>query len=143
MDFSKLSIVFTVLVIAVVYMIIFTALKIMNKDMKSSGKKKVVRKSLGLEVLEPGENYNIKKGSVIPLHRGLTIGRKEDNMLVLTDGFASGHHARIYLRNNEYILEDLKSTNGIMVNMDKISSKVYLKIGDEIKMGSSIFKVIG
>lgn len=143
MDFSKLSIIFTVMAITVVYIIIFTALRIMNKDVKNSGKKKVVKRSLGLEVIEPGGNTNLKRGSIIPLRRYLTIGRKEDNIMVLTDGYASGHHARIYLKNNKYILEDLKSTNGTMVNSTKVSNKVYLKIGDEIKIGTSVFKVIG
>ena len=55
----------------------------------------------------------------------------------------SSHHLKIYMRNNEYVLEeDLNSTNGTFVNDVKIASKVTLKKGDKIKVGSSILKVL-
>lgn len=155
MDFSKLSIIFTIIVIGIVYIIIFTALKIMNKDISS--KDTVVRNrqpnnnvnksntvsGLGLEVINPGENVRLKRGGVIPLKNGLTIGRNEENMLVLNDTYVSSHHARIFFYNGRYILEDMKSTNGTMINGDRISGKVYLNKDSELKIGTAIFKVIG
>ena len=43
--------------------------------------------------------------------------------------------------NNLYI-QDLNSTNGVYVNEERIKDKVKLTAGDEIKIGSAIFKVL-
>lgn len=144
-DLSKFSLVFRIIIIAIVYIIIFLALRVMYKDIKSGNKKSSVRRKrkFGLEVIQNGKNTNLKKGSVIVLHRELTIGRKEDNSLILNDPYVSSHHAKVYLKNNDYILEDLESTNGTLLNSEKVSGKVYIRKDDEIKIGDVIFKVIG
>lgn len=157
MDFSKLSIIFTIIVVIIVFSIIFTALKIMNKDItvkengqnrqRTSNKQNVNNtnsaKKIGLEILNPGENVRLKRGGVVPLKNGLTIGRQEDNMLVLNDSFVSSHHVRIFFYNGRFILEDMKSTNGTILNSDRVAGKVYINIGDTVKIGTAIFKVIG
>jgi len=63
--------------------------------------------------------------------------------LILGDKYVSSQHAKIYLKNTDYILEDLRSTNGTLKNNKKVSDKVSIKKGDEIKIGTSTFKVIG
>lgn len=140
---SMLKVIFTVLIIAIIYLIILFSLKIMYKDIKSGGKKQVNTKKLGLEVIKTGPDENIKKGGIIPLGPMITLGRKEDNNLILKDPYCSGHHARIYSKNGMYVLEDLGSTNGTLHNGEKVSAKIVLKPQDEIKIGSLILKVIG
>ena len=63
MDLSKLSIVFKIVIIGIVYIIIFWALGIMYKDVKNGSKRSrnANRKSFGLEVVNPGENSNLRK----------------------------------------------------------------------------------
>lgn len=143
MDLSKLSLIFKIVIIAVIYVIIFTALKIMYKDMKgnSRGRKENIR-SFGLEVLEPGNNQNLRRGGVIPIKDVVTIGRKNDNVLILNDPYASSYHAKIYLKNGECVLEDLNSTNGTMLNGERLLGKEYLTSGDEIAIGEVSFKFI-
>jgi pSer/pThr/pTyr-binding forkhead associated (FHA) protein len=119
------------------------ALRIMYKDIKNGDKKKVKKKPFGLEILEPGENSNLKNGGVIPLNNGATIGRKSDNMVILNDSYVSNHHAKIYIKNMEYYLEDLKSTNGTFLNSARVTKNEQLAKGDIIKIGTSEFKVIG
>lgn len=143
MIFGKLSSIFAIVIIGIVYMIIFTALKIMNKDIKSNGKKMVVRHSVGLEIIEPGNSYNLRKGGVIPIQGEITIGRSNGNTFVLDDPYVSSRHARVFIKNNEYIIEDLESTNGTLVNKVRISGRKYLKSGDIIKIGNTILKFIG
>ncbi|MCM0651057.1 FHA domain-containing protein [Clostridium swellfunianum] len=144
MDFSRLSTVLRFAIMAVVYIIIFLALRIMYKDIKGGEKKKPAKKkAFGLEVIEAGQNPNLKEGSIVPIHGELTIGRKNTNNLVLEDQFVSGNHVRIFLRNTDYMLEDLGSTNGTKVNEQRLEERVILKVGDEIEVGSAVFKVIG
>lgn len=52
----------------------------------------------------------------------ITIGRSSDNTLVLQDGRVSQHHCRCFLKDNQYYIEDLKSTNGVKVGDAKISA---------------------
>ncbi|MGH4122907.1 MAG: FHA domain-containing protein [Clostridium sp.] len=131
-------------IIAIIYLIIIFALRIMYKDIKGGGKKKtVIKKTMGLEVIERGENFNLRVGAVIPLNDELTVGRKADNLLILGDKYVSSQHVRIYRKNTDYILQDLGSTNGTLMNNKRVKDSVAIKKGDEIKIGTSIFKVIG
>lgn len=139
---AKLSPIFTLIIIAIVYMIIFTALRIMNKDIKGGTRKKSQKKAAGLEIIEPGNSYNLKRGGVIPLQGQITIGRKEDNTFMLDDPYVSGKHARIYTKSGDYIIEDLGSTNGTLVNDDQIEGKKYLETGDIIKIGNTVLKFL-
>ena len=67
----------------------------------------------------------------------IKLGRLEDNDIVLEDNLSSRHHCEIIQRDNKYILNDLKSANGTMVNKKKISSYT-LQENDEIEIGSYI-----
>jgi pSer/pThr/pTyr-binding forkhead associated (FHA) protein len=71
---------------------------------------------------------------------GLTIGRAETNGLVLADGRASRHHARLVARDGLLILTDLDSTNGTRVNGDAIH-ELPVGAGDEIRIGDSVIRV--
>jgi pSer/pThr/pTyr-binding forkhead associated (FHA) protein len=138
--------IFKIVIIGIVYIIIFWALKIMYKDIKVGSRtaRRTDRKSFGLEVINPGNNSNLRKGAVIPVRREITVGRKNDNQLILEDPYASGHHARIYIKNGkDCILEDLESTNGTLLNGKKLRGKHYLNSGDEVRIGNTSFKVIG
>lgn len=141
---AKISLIMRFAIIAIIYIIIIFALKIMYKDIKGGAKQKpIVRRAMGLEVIERGENFNLRVGAVIPLNDELTIGRKGDNLLILGDKYVSSQHARIYLKNTDYILQDFNSTNGTLKNNKKVNDKVPIKKGDEIRIGTSVFKVIG
>jgi FOG: FHA domain len=145
MDLSKLSLIFKIVIIGIIYMIIFLALRIMYKDMKNGGKRprNSNRKSFGLEIVSAGNNSNLRTGGVIPVRGEISIGRKNDNLLILDDPYASGYHARVYIKNNDCILEDLGSTNGTLLNGENVKGRQYLSAGDEIRIGSTSFKVIG
>ena len=141
MEFVKLIMKFVI--IGIVYIIIFVALRIMYKDMKNGGKKKAKKDPFGLEIIKPGRNSNLKKGGVIPIQNSITLGRKEDNTVILNDEYVSNHHARIYIKNTDYFLEDRNSTNGTKLNSNKLVGKSLIKKGDTIQIGTSEFKVIG
>ncbi|NOY80706.1 MAG: PEGA domain-containing protein [Kiritimatiellaeota bacterium] len=63
---------------------------------------------------------------------GFGIGRDADNDLVLEDEGASRRHCRVYRENDEWFIEDLKSTNGVRVNGKRIDRVSVLKPGDRI-----------
>ncbi|MBE6047701.1 MAG: FHA domain-containing protein [Clostridium sp.] len=145
MSFSKVSaIFFGIVFIIILYAIIVFALKIMYKDVKSGGRKRPnsARKSYGIEVVNIADNSNIKNGSVIPIRGIVTVGRKAENAVVLVDPHVSGQHAKFLIKNNILYVEDLNSTNGTFVNDRQISGKVKLFGKDEIRIGTTVFRVL-
>ena len=146
MSFSKMIAgVFGVVFIVILYVIIYYALKIMYKDVKNGGKKRrppVAKGNYGLEIINSGNVEDLKNGSIIPIRSDLTMGRKDNNSIVLSDQHVSGNHAKIVVRNDSLFIEDLNSTNGTYLNEKKISGKMKLANKDEIKIGSTILKIL-
>ncbi len=76
-------------------------------------------------------------GKTIPLIARITMGRAENNDIVLEDTMASRNHAVIQKIKNEYFIKDLNSTNGTLVNNELVPKDKYvkLKMNDTIKIG--------
>ena len=67
------------------------------------------------------------------------IGREPpSNGLKLDDGEASRHHASIAIEHGQAILVDLNSTNGTIVNDDRIERHVLMK-NDVVQIGRTLF----
>ncbi len=64
----------------------------------------------------------------------LFIGRDEQCELVIPDRQVSRKHARISLKGDQYILEDLRSKNGTFVNGQELDGPYALQDGDEIQI---------
>ena len=145
MSFGKLvTFTFGIVFIILLYVIIYYALKIMYKDGKTGGKARNNSSGIryGIEVIQTGVNSTLEQGSVVPIRGIITLGRKPENTIVLTEPFVSGNHAKIYAKNNNLYVEDLNSTNGVYVNNERIQEKYKLVADDEVKIGSAIFKVL-
>jgi DNA-binding response OmpR family regulator len=63
-----------------------------------------------------------------------TIGRWEDNDVVVDDRWVSRHHARVRRVGEQYTIEDLGSKNGTLVNGRRIAEPTILSDGDEIQV---------
>ncbi len=71
------------------------------------------------------------KTTVVPLVRDeITIGRKEGNTIRLTERNVSRRHARISKRPEGFMLEDLASYNGIVLNGARLQEARSVKHGD-------------
>jgi uncharacterized RDD family membrane protein YckC len=66
----------------------------------------------------------------------LSIGRDPSNDLVLPDAMVSRRHAVIECRGNQYYLRDCNSSNGSVVNGDRISER-SLRDGDLVAIGTA------
>lgn len=64
-----------------------------------------------------------------------TIGRDIDNMIQLVHEAVSKHHAVIVHNGDAWHIEDLDSTNGVLVNGTRVV-RAELKEGDTVKIGS-------
>ncbi|MBW2057020.1 MAG: FHA domain-containing protein [Deltaproteobacteria bacterium] len=71
-------------------------------------------------------------------HEVTSIGRHEDNDIVLADPSVSAHHAKIRFEEGSYFIYDFASTNGTRVNGIKTYRK-RIKDGDMIEIGQPAF----
>jgi small-conductance mechanosensitive channel len=80
------------------------------------------------------------KGLVFPV-RGeeCVIGRAEGCAVELMDPSISKHHARLTWKGGSYVIEDLESAHGTLVNGRPASGQA-LRSGDEIKLAASLLR---
>jgi class 3 adenylate cyclase len=72
----------------------------------------------------------------VDLDASLTIGRKPGNALQLGDKSVSGTHALVQKVGGHYFLMDLGSSNGTLLNRQRVVYPEKLKNADEIRIGS-------
>ncbi len=70
-----------------------------------------------------------------------TLGRTNDNDIVLDATFASRHHAVVLVEDHDVRIEDLNSTNGIRVNGQRVGQQL-LEEGDIITIGKTVFRYL-
>jgi pSer/pThr/pTyr-binding forkhead associated (FHA) protein len=71
----------------------------------------------------------------------ITVGRLQDNDIVIDYPAVSGHHCKITLAGDTYYVEDLNSTNGVFVNAAK-TLKSGLKNNDVIGIVKHALKFV-
>ncbi|MGH8013258.1 MAG: FHA domain-containing protein [Candidatus Binataceae bacterium] len=69
----------------------------------------------------------------------ISLGRGEDNDVVIPHPSVSRAHARLMRRNGAYELLDLNSTNGSYVNDQPVSGSVIVANGSEVRFGDIRF----
>lgn len=69
---------------------------------------------------------------------GATIGRSRECDIVLADANVSRRHAEVRPRGDGWIVADLGSTNGVMVNGTRIEHATVLRSGDRIEVGTTL-----
>ncbi len=68
---------------------------------------------------------------------GGTIGRSRDCAIVLEDAGVSRQHAELRPDEDGWIVQDLGSTNGVLVNGRRIPGAQTLQDGDRLELGST------
>ena len=83
------------------------------------------------------------QGQTFPIDPGLTLGREGHNNIAMPDNKkCSRDHAKVWREGpNRFAVADLGSTNGTLVNDEKIT-RATLKDGDEIRIGEFTFRFV-
>jgi pSer/pThr/pTyr-binding forkhead associated (FHA) protein len=67
-----------------------------------------------------------------------TLGRTNANLVFKDDHYMSGTHARIVAQPGRFILQDLRSRNGVF---RRVRNEIELQGGDEFFLGEHLFRV--
>jgi pSer/pThr/pTyr-binding forkhead associated (FHA) protein len=71
---------------------------------------------------------------------GLSIGRSGEADVQIEDRYASGIHARVFPRGDRFLVEDMNSTNGTLLNGASLRDEAELIDGDTIQIGDTVFR---
>jgi pSer/pThr/pTyr-binding forkhead associated (FHA) protein len=131
---------------AILYLFLFRLVEAVRHDLRRP--EQPPRRAETRAALEPGGALIVvdgadvlASGSVVKLTDNFTIGRASDNDLALEDPLVSGQHARIWRQGKQWVLADLGSTNGTLVNDQPVEQDLPLQPGDLISIGSARFRL--
>ena len=84
-----------------------------------------------------------KVGLEVPLGTAdsMSIGRSSESGLVIRDDYTSSHHARLVLWGEQWMVQDLDSTNGTWHDGERVASPVPVIVGAPIKVGATTFEL--
>ena len=104
----------------------------------ATGKPKATVLSAGRLTITSGP----KQGTELALGREpLTIGRSSESGLVIRDDYTSTHHARLLLWNDEWMIQDLDSTNGTFLDGKRVTVPTQVPLNTPVKIGSTTFEL--
>jgi pSer/pThr/pTyr-binding forkhead associated (FHA) protein len=69
-----------------------------------------------------------------------TIGRSYDSDIVIDNAGVSAHHARIIVKGDDFVIEDVASRNGVFVNGKRITSQ-SLTFDDDVEISKHLLKL--
>lgn len=73
--------------------------------------------------------------------RTVVFGRAPSATVVLDDPYVSDEHARVYRDGNEWLVADLRSTNGTFLNQVKVDAPTPIAAGDQLGIGRTVVEV--
>ena len=83
-----------------------------------------------------------RKGHTVRLdRREITIGRSEDSDLIIDDEYASTHHAKLVQVNNDWLIQDLNSTNGTFLSGSRVGTPAVVKPNTPVRIGKTTFEL--
>ena len=114
------------------------------KDFSSSEFREKNHFLLGVYGKFEGKKYQIRNSGTFIGRERISPKGVENNVVLTGDMTVSKGHARIELRDNNYMLKDVGSTGGVAINGKKVGqlNEIAIKNGDEIAVGRSIFRFV-
>jgi hypothetical protein len=83
-----------------------------------------------VSIITPVSEVELREGSLL-------AGRLPECDVMIDDGLVSRMHARISVRDDSVVVEDLHSTNGVYVNGMRITHSALLREGDRLLIGTT------
>lgn len=71
----------------------------------------------------------------------VTIGRADESTIAINDDYVSNHHARLVPNGPVWLLEDLGSTNGTLLDAAKVTAPTEVHAGSQIRIGRTVLEL--
>lgn len=136
--YQLLSTIFKYLFVIIVLYFIYSIIRIIYYDVRTSIKKEKISDTY-LKLINFNQGFKFKVQEYYFIGNDNTIGRDKSNSISINDRYMSKFHARVIYDEGLYFLEDLNSANGTFLNDERIGDAIELKSQDIIKMGQIEF----
>ncbi|MCK9444203.1 MAG: FHA domain-containing protein [Tissierellaceae bacterium] len=136
--YSILALIFKYIFIIVIYLFIFSIIRLIYLDIKSMDAISFEDRAY-LKLINRKDSLPFKIDEHYIIDGDIKLGRQNNNDIVIKDQYVSKEHFQIVEDEKEYYLEDLESVNGTYLNGDKLYDIVKLKDGDIIRIGKIEF----
>ncbi len=136
--FNIISLIFKYIFIFIIYVFILSIIRLIYLDIKGIYPI-AVNNSAYLKLINRKDTLPFKVKEYYSLSDEVTLGRANNNQIVIKDPYISKKHFRIVKDEGKYYLEDFNSANGTYLNGDKVMDVVCLKNGDRISVGQVEF----
>jgi pSer/pThr/pTyr-binding forkhead associated (FHA) protein len=80
-------------------------------------------------------------GQIMLNKRELVIGRAPNCDVPIGDEFASSMHAKLVRVGDDWVLQDLNSTNGTFLDGKKVTTPAVVKLNVPIRVGNTSFEL--
>lgn len=130
--YNIVSLVFKYLFIIIIYAFMLSIIRLIYLDIKGIDKSK---SQTYLKLINMKDDLPFKLSEHYSLDGETTLGRGNENKIVIRDPFISKVHLKLFKEDGKYYLEDLDSANGTYLNDERIDSTVELNNGDIIRVG--------
>lgn len=131
-------------VVFLLYFFLWQVLRVVSQDLTRGERAPATETSEhGKLVVETSGQSGLPVGKTFALKPVTTIGRSLECDIALNDTFLSSQHARLSLTDtDEWLLEDMDSTNSTFVNGFEVRSPTSMKEGDIIRVGRVELKLV-
>lgn len=140
--FELISQVLRYVFIILIYLFIFSILRLMYLDVKSITSGGGSLDEAYLKVVNRLDSLNFKMQEYYVIEGDISLGRSSKNDVVIKDKFVSKNHLLIREKNQRYYLEDLGSANGTFLNGVKIDPNELIELQNNDKIGVGFIQFI-
>ena len=127
--------------VAALYLFLLVLALLLRRELQARAARADERAPGDFLMIEPFET-GLEPGERIPLLALSTIGRNDENDIVLSDTFVSAEHAKVSWNGRGWVLQDLGSTNGTRVNGKPVQRAVAIAPGDVVEFGRVKAKLV-
>jgi pSer/pThr/pTyr-binding forkhead associated (FHA) protein len=124
MDWNLLLFILKWILLGLVYLVLLLVLVGVTREMRQRLPQTAPQTSISygrLRVLQAGSDPRLRPGTILTLQPETNLGAQKGNTIILRDQFISGHHARVRWDGVSWWVEDLNSTNGTLINRQRIA----------------------
>ena len=140
--FGLLSMIIKYVFVLVVYMFILSIVKLVYLDITDARRHDMAHKGgyAYLKLINLRRNLKFKMHESYSIKENATIGRSKRSTIYIDDPHLSKNHARIFLKDGAFYVQDLDSTNGSFLNGRKLPKQaVRVKDSDKLSFGNVSF----
>ncbi|NMA48458.1 MAG: FHA domain-containing protein [Tissierellia bacterium] len=136
--YDLISIAFKYIFVIIIYLFIFTIIRMIYLDLKTVDYRGEITQSY-LKLLNRIDSLPFSIKDSYSIGDELTLGRSSSNNIVIKDPYISKNHFKIIKDEENFFIEDLKSSNGTFLNGEKLEDVAILKSNDVIRTGEIEF----